>query len=141
MRDRTRDPCVRAGHRASQDALRQVNLMVDQKRIEQFEKMAHDDPDNELGHLSLGKAYLEAGRFDDAARSLKRALQINPTNSRVYVLLATAELKANRKESALAVLRDGYRLARQRGDMMPAQEMAAMLAEPGEPPPDAPGPG
>ena len=30
-------------------------------RIEQFRKMAEADPDNELGHFSLGKAYLDAG--------------------------------------------------------------------------------
>ena len=29
-------------------------------RIEQFKKMAADDPDNELGHYSLGRAYLES---------------------------------------------------------------------------------
>ncbi|CAA9413769.1 MAG: hypothetical protein AVDCRST_MAG64-2478, partial [uncultured Phycisphaerae bacterium] len=31
-------------------------------RIEQFRKMASDDPGNELGHFSLGRALLDAGR-------------------------------------------------------------------------------
>lgn len=109
--------------------------MTDPQRIEQFEKMAEADPDNELGHFSLGKAYLDAERYDDAARSLARTVELNPGNSKAYVLLATAESKADRRDAALSVLRRGYRVARERGDMMPAKEMAAMLAAHGEEPP------
>ena len=41
-------------------------------RIEQFRKMAEADPDNELGHFSLGKAYLEADRPAEASQSFAR---------------------------------------------------------------------
>ena len=40
-------------------------------RIEQFKNMTEADPENELGHFSLGKAYLDAGQFDEAASSLR----------------------------------------------------------------------
>ena len=34
-------------------------------RLEQFQKMAHDDPSNEVAHFSLGREYLAAGRNDE----------------------------------------------------------------------------
>ncbi len=40
-------------------------------RIEQFRKMASDDPNNELGHFSLGRACLDAGRDADAIASFE----------------------------------------------------------------------
>ncbi len=46
--------------------------MTNDPRIAQFEKMAREDPDNELGHFSLGKAYLDSGRAGDAVEPLKR---------------------------------------------------------------------
>jgi tetratricopeptide (TPR) repeat protein len=62
-------------------------------RIEQFRKMAEADPDNELGHLSLGRAYLEAGMNAEAIGALGRALALNPKLSRAYQDLAAAYLK------------------------------------------------
>ena len=38
-------------------------------RIEQFKKMAGDDPTNPVGHLSLGREYLTAGMFAEARSS------------------------------------------------------------------------
>src|SRR5204863_7112998 len=57
-------------------------------RIDQFKKMAADDPNNELGHFSLGRAYLEAGIYDNAASAFERVIEINPNMSRAYQLLA-----------------------------------------------------
>ena len=63
--------------------------------IERFRKMANDDPKNELGHFSLGKALLEAGQSEDAAASLRRCLELNPNLSKAYQLLGTALLNLN----------------------------------------------
>jgi Fe-S cluster biosynthesis and repair protein YggX len=106
-------------------------------RIEQFRKMAEADPDNELGHFSLGKAYLEADRPADASRSLERALALNPNLSRAYQLWATALLKQGQDSAAIARLTDGVKVASQRGDMMARTEMARMLEDLGAPVPAA----
>lgn len=106
-----------------------------QQRIEQFQKMTQADPSNELGHFSLGKAYLDAERYEDAAQALRRAIELNGNHSAAFALLGTAERRRGRNDEALAVLREGYRVAQARGDMMPAREMAGMLTELGEPPP------
>ena len=42
-------------------------------RIDQYRKMASDDPNNELGHFSLGRAYLDAGMDAHLAKPIRAA--------------------------------------------------------------------
>lgn len=114
---------------------------MDDARIEQFRKMAEADPENELGHFSLGRAYLEAKRFPEAIAALQRTLNLNPQNSKAYHLLAQAQKENGDRDAAVRTLRQGYEIAHARGDLMPRNEMGAMLRELGEEPPkvsDAP---
>src|SRR5436305_10117159 len=103
-----------------------------QEKIEQFRRMATDDPDNELGHFRLGQLLLEDGQFEDAARSFQRTLVLSPAFSKVYLLLAQCQLKLNRRDEAVGTLREGFKIADQRGDKMPRDDMAKLLAELGE---------
>ena len=105
-------------------------------RIEQFRKMASDDPGNELGHFSLGRALLDAGRDAEAVASFDRALAINPTLSKAYQLAATALLKLGRRDEAVARLTTGVTTASDRGDVMPRDEMVKMLQDAGAPVPE-----
>jgi Fe-S cluster biosynthesis and repair protein YggX len=100
-------------------------------RIEQFKKMASDDPNNELGHFSLGRAYLEAGIYDSAATSFQRVIEINPNMSRAYQLLATSLLRQNEKDKAIHYLTEGVKIAHERGDMMARNDMVKMLQDNG----------
>ncbi len=104
-------------------------------RIEQFRKMAEDDPGNELGHFSLGRAYLEAGMDDPAIASLGRALQINPNLSRAYQLMASALMNKGQRDAAVERLTRGVEVAAARGDVLPGNEMARMLQDMGVPVP------
>src|SRR5438445_7829130 len=106
-----------------------------QERIAQFRKMAQDDPDNELGHFRLGQLLLEDGQVKDAARSFQRTLVLSPAFSKVYHLVAQCQVKLGRREEAVATLKEGFKVADQRGDKMPRDEMAKLLTELGE---DAP---
>jgi tetratricopeptide (TPR) repeat protein len=99
------------------------------ERIAQFRKMAGDDPDNELGHFRLGQLLMEDGQYDEAARSFQRTLVLSPAFSKVYQLLAQCQLKLERRDEAVRTLQEGYKVADQRGDKMPRDEMGKMLAE------------
>src|SRR5688572_15305907 len=105
-------------------------------RIDQFKKMANDDPNNELGHFSLGRAYLEAGIYDDAANSFARVIEINPNMSRAYQLLASALQRQGQQDKAIERLTEGVKIAHERGDMMAKNEMAKMLRDAGAPVPE-----
>ena len=109
-----------------------MDLSTLPERIAQFRKMAQDDPDNELGHFRLGQLLLEDGQVDDAARSFQRTLVLSPAFSKVYLLLAQCQVKLGRRDEAVATLREGVKIADQRGDKMPRDDMAKMLTDLGE---------
>jgi Fe-S cluster biosynthesis and repair protein YggX len=105
-------------------------------RIEQFRKMANDDPNNELGHFSLGRALLDAGQDAEAVQSFDRALEINANLSKAYQLAAQALLKLNQRDRAIARLTEGVKIADARGDVMPRTEMVRMLQDLAAPVPE-----
>jgi Fe-S cluster biosynthesis and repair protein YggX len=105
-------------------------------RIEQFKKMAEADPNNELGHFSLGRAYLDAGQHEQAVESLRRVVELNPNISKAYQLMADAQLKLGKRDSAIQLLTMGVRIANERGDLMPRNAMTDMLKSLGAEVPD-----
>lgn len=109
--------------------------MSEDTRIKQFKQMAEADPENELGHFSLGKAYKEAGRFEEAVESLKRALELNSKMSKTYQLLGEAYESAERRDEAIEVTTRGVAVADELGDRLPRDAMASALKEWGAPVP------
>ena len=107
----------------------ETNASSSSSRIDQFRKMASDDPDNALGHFSLGRELLNAGQPADAVASFERVLAIDPNLSRAYQLMATALLRLERRDDAVRQLTAGAKVAHTRGDMMPKNEMVRMLKE------------
>jgi Fe-S cluster biosynthesis and repair protein YggX len=105
-------------------------------RIEQFRKMTEADPTNELGHFSLGRALLDDKQYEPAIASFRKALELNGNLSKVYQLIAQAQLELNQKDEAIASLQQGAQVANQRGDLLPRNEMVGMLKELGAPVPD-----
>ena len=96
-------------------------------RIAQFENMCREDPDNDMAHFSLGNAYNQAMRFDDAAASYRRCFEANPAMSKAYQLCGAALMAANRTDEAAEVLTEGYKSAAERGDRMPQNAMKELL--------------
>src|ERR1700761_989650 len=92
------------------------DLMVEtttasRERIEQFRKMAEADPNNEIGHFSLGRELLAAGEIEPAIASLQRVIQINPNISKAYQLIGSAMLKQDRRGEAVGILSQGVKIA------------------------------
>lgn len=104
-------------------------------KIEQFRKMAAEDPDSELGHFSLGKALVDARRFEEAIEPLRRVVELNPGYSRAYQLLGSALNRLDRKDEAADVLTRGFQVADERGDVMPRDVMGKLLESLGRTPP------
>jgi Fe-S cluster biosynthesis and repair protein YggX len=100
-------------------------------RIEQFRKMAADDPDNEVGHLSLGRELLAAGQAEEAAESFRRTLELNDKFSKAYELLGRALLELDREKDGIIVLQRGVQVAAERGDRMPREAMEQLLKDRG----------
>jgi Fe-S cluster biosynthesis and repair protein YggX len=98
-------------------------------RLDHFKKMAEADPSNELGHFSLARAYLEAGQAEDAAKSFDRAIELNAKLSKAYQLAAQAYLESGKQAIAIERLTAGVKVADERGDLMPRNDMTRMLKE------------
>ncbi|MHC4080303.1 MAG: Fe(2+)-trafficking protein [Planctomycetota bacterium] len=96
-------------------------------RIGQFEKMAVEDPDNDMAHFSLGSAYLQAGRFEEAAVSLQRAIEINAELSKAYQLAGQALIESGHRDKAAAILESGYEVAARKGEIPPRDAIAGLL--------------
>ncbi len=105
------------------------------QRIAQFEKMAADDPDNDMAHFSLGNAYLQVDRHADAATSLQRCIELNGQMSKAFQLAGQALIACGREDEAASVLARGYEVAAGKGDMMPRNEIADLLGSIGREPP------
>ncbi len=102
--------------------------MSQDQRIEQFKNMAQADPENELGHLSLGKAYFEAGQYELATGSLARAVELNAKLSKAYQLLGAAFEKNGQRDQAIDTLTRGVTIADNQGDRMPRDAMMQQLS-------------
>lgn len=106
-------------------------MSTTEERIAQWEKMAAEAPDD-MAYFSLGNAYKEADRWDDAAKAYGQAIALNQGMSRAYQFLGECLIKADRENDAKPMLLKGYKIAAERGDKMPERSIAEMLKRLGE---------
>ncbi len=104
------------------------------ERIAQWEKMTQEVPDG-MAWFSLGNAYRDAGRDEDAAEALREAIRLDENLSRAYQLLGQVLIKLERREEAGPLLTQGYAVAARRGDVMPQKAMGSLLETLGTPVP------
>lgn len=105
-------------------------------RISQFEKMAREDPENDMAHFSLGNAYLQVRRSAEAAKSFQKCIELNPHMSKAYQLAGEAMIEAGWADQAVEVLNKGFEIAAGKGDRMPQQAIADLLRRIGREPPE-----
>lgn len=98
-----------------------------EERIAQFRNMAEADPENEMAHFSLGNTLLQAGRPEEAAESFARAIALNPNMSKAYQLAGESHRQAGARDEAVRILTDGFKVAAERGDVLPRNEIQALL--------------
>jgi Fe-S cluster biosynthesis and repair protein YggX len=106
-----------------------------QEKIAHWRKMANDDPDTDLAHYRLGQALMENQQYEEAVRSFRRTLELNPQFSKVYQLLGQCLISLNHRAEAVKVLQEGFLVADDRGDNIPREEMVKLLGTLGEPAP------
>ena len=97
--------------------------------------MAREAPDD-MAFFSLGSAYREAGRLEEAEQALAKALEYNPEMSRAYQLRGQVLMKLGRTDEATPLLQTGYETAAKRGDVMPQKAIGALLEKVGADIPD-----
>ncbi len=101
--------------------------MDPEKRIEQFQRLIADDPNNDMAYFSLGNAFLASDRYDEAADTFEQCAKINEAMTKAYQLAGDAYIKAGKVDLAKVILTKGYIEAATRGDMLPKKAIAELL--------------
>jgi predicted Zn-dependent protease len=64
------------------------------EREAMFQSMVSEFPDSPMGHFSLGKYFLEKGRFGESAAALAKAVALDPNYAAAWVALGDARAAA-----------------------------------------------
>ncbi|MFG0246031.1 MAG: Fe(2+)-trafficking protein [Phycisphaerales bacterium JB052] len=105
-------------------------------RITQFQRLIADDPNNDMAYFSLGNAFLQNEQFEEAGETFAKCAEINEAMTKAYQLAGDAYIKAGKVDLAKVVLTKGYIEATTRGDLMPKNAIADLLASINEPLPE-----
>ncbi|MBI1978158.1 MAG: tetratricopeptide repeat protein [Candidatus Omnitrophica bacterium] len=98
-----------------------------QARITRYQRVIELDPEDVLGYFSLGTAYLDGRRSEEARKAFEQAIQVDPNHSPSYFSLGVALEALERTKEAVHVYEQGLKVADRRGDMIPLKKMEMRL--------------
>ncbi len=87
-------------------------------RIEPLKKVLAIDPNDDVAWFGLGKAYMDDGNFEEAAKALRQCVTVKPTYSAAYFALAQSLHKLNQIDECRAVCATGVEVSTKNGDAM-----------------------
>jgi tetratricopeptide (TPR) repeat protein len=101
-----------------------------ENRIEYFERMVADNPDNPTGLLALANEYQKAGRDEDEAAALERYLSVHSEDEgNAYARLGDVLTRLGRKDEARAAYDTGIRQAEKHGHSGMAEDLRLALIQ------------
>ena len=102
-------------------------------RIDYFERMLADNPDNPTGLLALANEYQKAGREEDEAVTLERYLSAHPDDEgNAYARLGDVLSNLGRQDKARDVYGTGIRQAEKFGHSGMAEDLRLAQVRLGE---------
>ena len=101
-------------------------------RIEYFERMLADNPDNPTGLLALANEYNKVGRHEDEAAALQRYVRNHEDEGNAYMRLGEALQKIGRADEAREAYEAGINQAEKFGHSGMAEDLRLALIELGE---------
>ncbi len=102
-------------------------------RIEYFERMLADNPDNPTGLLALANEYQKAGRYEDEAAVLERYVSVHADDEgNAYARLGDVLSRLGRKDEARAAYERGVRQAEKFGHEGMAEDLRLAITQLGE---------
>lgn len=118
--------------KASKDARdREEKLEAELRERNRREKMFRDvleiDPEDAMANYGLGSLELERGNLPLAVAHLEKVIQFDRNYSVAYLALGKALKKIGDLPRALEVWRSGVKIAAQKGEIMPANEMQSLI--------------
>jgi len=104
-----------------------------QNRIEYFERMVADNPDNPTGLLALANEYQKAERYEDEAAALERYVASHPDDEgNAYARLGAVLSHLGREDEARAAYERGISQAETFGHSGMAEDLRLAMIQLGE---------
>lgn len=97
-------------------------------RIEPLKKVLAIDPHDDVAWFGLGKAYMEDGNFDEAAKALRQCITVKPGYSAAYFALAQSLHRMGRIEECRAVCVSGIDVSTKNGDAMVTKNLETLTS-------------
>jgi len=88
------------------------------QKIEPLKKVLAIDPNDDVAWFGLGKAYMDDGNFEEAAKALRQCIVVKPTYSAAFYALAQSLHELNRLDECRAVCATGIDVSTKNGDAM-----------------------
>ena len=101
-------------------------------RINYFERMLADNPDNPTGLLALANEYQKAERYEDEASALQRYVSLHDDEGNAYARLGDVLSRLGRKDEARAAYERGVRQAEKFGHDGMAEDLRLAIIQLGE---------
>ena len=102
---------------------------MSQSRIEAFEAMLKDQPDEVMIWYGLGNEYFKLERWADAANALRQVVRLNPNYTAAYQMLGSALMGAGLSDEARRAWTQGIEAGKRTGAWKAQQHMERLLAE------------
>lgn len=102
-----------------------------ENRIEYFERMLADNPDNPTGLLALANEYGKAGRDEDEAAVLRRYLDSHEDEGNAYLRLGEVLERLGRGDEARGAYQEGVQKAEKFGHSGMAEDLRSALGNAG----------
>jgi predicted Zn-dependent protease len=99
-----------------------------QSRLEIFETMAREQPDDAMVWYGLASEYLKVEKWSEAAAALRHVVRVNPDYTAAYQMLGTALLSGGQTEEARRAWTAGIEAANRTGAWKARQHMEGLLA-------------
>lgn len=99
-----------------------------QSRLEIFEQMARQEPENAMVWYGLASEYLKVERWKDTADALRNVVRLNPDYTAAHQMLGTALASQGLMEEARLAWAEGIKAADRTGAWKARQHMEGLLA-------------
>jgi predicted Zn-dependent protease len=99
-----------------------------QSRLEIFETMAREQPDDAMVWYGLASEYLKVEKWSEAAAALRNVVRVNPDYTAAYQMLGTALINEGQADAARDAWSAGIEAANRTGAWKARQHMEGLLA-------------
>lgn len=98
-------------------------------RIDKFKALAEQFPTSEVPLFSLGQAYYEDERFEEAADAFGRVIELKPDYMMAYILLGQSAMRLSQYERAREAIVQARDLAISQDHEEPLEDCNELLEE------------